>query len=45
MNVCLGKDLIKEKTAKKFEIIFFRNKFKLKNKKYLTDGLEKQQIL
>jgi hypothetical protein len=45
MNVCMENALIKEKTAKKFEIIFYQNRFKLKGMKFQVDGVKKQLIL
>jgi len=44
MNVCMVNDHIKENPEKKLEIIFCRNKFKLKKVKFQEDGLSKQQI-
>lgn len=45
MNVCMENDLIKENLEKKLEIIFCRNKFKLKKEKFQEDGQSKQLIL
>lgn len=45
MNVCMENDLIKENLEKKLEIIFCRNKFKLKKEKFQEDGQSKLLIL
>lgn len=45
MNVCTESALIKEKTAKKLEITYYQNRFKLKEMKFQVDGAKKQQIL
>ena len=45
MNVCMENDHIKENLEKKLEIIFCRNKFKLKKEKFQEDGQSKQLIL
>jgi len=44
MNACMVNVHIKENQEKKLEIIFCRNKFKLKKVKFQEDGLLKQQI-
>lgn len=44
MNVCTENVHIKENLEKKLEIIFCRNKFKLKKEKFQEDGQSKQLI-